>query len=345
MDGNEHEERFAVRGRERRAHPRYSVDEESLLVLVNHGMPVKARLVDLSFEGCRVRTLAPFNGKAGWPVEITFKVKGYAFRFSGIVRRNDGHRLLGIQFVNMIARRKAELAEVIEEMAAAVAARAKTVDQLVAEQDAPTPVPPEIPKMVEAKLVEPEAIKASEPELVTRAIDPGIVANAVEPPAQTPAAPAETQTPTETQKNVAEIPTEIAPPAHTPAKPRDRRGQARHEVDTVATILLVNVGAALRGHILDLSVGGCRIRTDERFPVGIYIRVEIEFHLQGLAFRLGGVTQAIHNRFNVGIRFLDLSERKRQQVLDLIDEIEQMRAALPQDDPTSTEQRHHSDGR
>ena len=30
----------------------------------------------------------------------------------------------------------------------------------------------------------------------------------------------------------------------------------------------------------------------------------------------------------VGIRFLDLSERKRQQVLDLIDEIEQQRVAL-----------------
>ncbi|MGD1061798.1 MAG: hypothetical protein ABR860_00945, partial [Terracidiphilus sp.] len=76
MDGNEHEERFAVQGQERRAHPRYSVDEESLLVLVNHGMPAKARLVDLSFEGCRVRTLEKFNGNAGWPVEITFKVKG-----------------------------------------------------------------------------------------------------------------------------------------------------------------------------------------------------------------------------------------------------------------------------
>ncbi len=31
---------------------------------------------------------------------------------------------------------------------------------------------------------------------------------------------------------------------------------------------------------------------------------------------------------NVGIRFLDLSDRKRQQVLDLIDEIEESHAAL-----------------
>ena len=82
----------------------------------------------------------------------------------------------------------------------------------------------------------------------------------------------------------------------------------------------------MRCHILDLSLSGCRIRTEERFPVGIYTRVEIEFRLQGLPFRLGGVIQAIHDRNMVGMRFLDLSERKRQQVLDLIDEIEQMRA-------------------
>ncbi len=101
----------------------------------------------------------------------------------------------------------------------------------------------------------------------------------------------------------------------------------------------------MQGRILDLSLSGCRIRTDERFPVGIYTRVETEFHLQGLPFRLGGVIQAIHNRNTVGIRFLDLSERKREQVLDLIDEMEQMRAALLNTDAASTEKQDPADGR
>jgi len=48
-----------------------------------------------------------------------------------------------------------------------------------------------------------------------------------------------------------------------------------------------------------------------------------------LPFRLGGVIQAIHDRNTVGIRFLDLSERKRKQVLELIGEIEQLRATHP----------------
>jgi c-di-GMP-binding flagellar brake protein YcgR len=349
MDGNEHEECSASQGQEARAHPRYSVDEDSVLMLVNHGMPVKARVVDLSLEGCRVRTYDKFTGKFGRPVEITFKVRGCAFRFSGVVRWCEGQHMVGIRFETMIPRRKAELIEVIEEMAAAAAARAKAVKQLVAEQAAPRPALPQ-PKAVEAKPAEPEAARASEPPVaVTEAkppvavteskptvavaeSKPTVAAKAIEPPAPPQAAAAET-------------PAKIEPPAHRPAKARDRRAQARSEIDTTATILLVNVGSALRGHILDLSVGGCRIRTDEKFPVGIYTRAETEFHLQGLPFRLGGVIQAIHNRFMVGIRFLDLSERKRQQVLDLIDEIEQLRAEMPHEIDSSTAEHNPADNR
>ncbi len=109
---------------------------------------------------------------------------------------------------------------------------------------------------------------------------------------------------------------------------RERRQQSRHEVDTTAAILLVNVGSLLRGRIVDLSLSGCRVRTEERLPVGIYTRVETEFRLGGLSFRLGGVIQAVHDRDrrNVGIRFLDVSARKREQVERLIEEIVEMRS-------------------
>ena len=88
-------------------------------------------------------------------------------------------------------------------------------------------------------------------------------------------------------------------------------------------IHLINIASRLPGQIVDLSLDGCRIRVEQRFPVGIYTRVETEFFLEGLPFRLGGVTQAIHDRErrNVGIRFLDMSERKREQVEQLMEEI------------------------
>jgi len=103
----------------------------------------------------------------------------------------------------------------------------------------------------------------------------------------------------------------------------ERRVYSRHEFDTSAVIHLVKIGSALKGCIQDLSVGGCRIRTEEIFPVGIYTRVETEFRLEGLPFRLGGVIQAIPDARLVGIRFLDLSDRKREQVEQLIEEIDE----------------------
>ena len=111
------------------------------------------------------------------------------------------------------------------------------------------------------------------------------------------------------------------------AKPdlRDRRETSREAVDTTAMIFLVKIASRLRGRILDLSLTGCRIRTDERFPVGIYTRVETEFRLEGLPFRLGGVIQVIHDRHTVGIRFLDMSSRKREQVKQLMEDIREVK--------------------
>jgi hypothetical protein len=127
----------------------------------------------------------------------------------------------------------------------------------------------------------------------------------------------------------------LLPQTTVPSPPRasDRRTQRRHCVDTTATILFIDVGARAHGRIMDLSMSGCRIRTDERFPVGIYRRIETEFRLDGLPFRLGGVVQSLHDRHTVGIRFLDLSQRKQGQLAELIEEID---AARQSADPVDT---------
>jgi c-di-GMP-binding flagellar brake protein YcgR len=122
-------------------------------------------------------------------------------------------------------------------------------------------------------------------------------------------------------------PSPLAPPA-APLKKIQLRTQARYQVDETAAITLIRSGSVLRGRILDLSRSGCRICTPEPFPVGIYTRVEAEFQLHGLPFRLAGVTQALYDPNNVGIRFLDVSSRKRQQVDQLIQEIGEQRAGI-----------------
>jgi hypothetical protein len=280
---------------ERRDHSRYPVDEDAGLVFAGQDGLQAARIVDLSQEGCRVRSKERLAFRSGWPVEVSFKVSGVVFQFSGMLQWADSGSLLGVHFVNVNPQRAVELANVICEMEAGEKPRTETeskavVDQAGAERTDRQGGIESAPHRGDCG-----GETAKEHQAAPPAISGGVA--------------------------------EAKPPAAQAAMSRYRRGNARHDVDTSASILLVNVGSTLRGRILDLSLGGCRIRTDERFPVGIYTRVETEFRLEGLAFRLGGVIQAIHDRNTVGIRFLDLSERKRQQVQDLIGEIEELRAA------------------
>jgi hypothetical protein len=97
--------------------------------------------------------------------------------------------------------------------------------------------------------------------------------------------------------------------------------QPRQEIDSRVVIRLIDLAADVHGRIIDISLGGCRIHTDRPFPVGVFRRVEVEFRIEGLPFRFAGVTQAIYDPRSVGIRFLDLSERKREQLQQLLDEI------------------------
>jgi len=300
MGEEDDREGFAPREVERRSDPRYSVDEDSVVVFLGNGAAQQARLVDLSQEGCRLRTRERVTARVRLPVEVLFRVNGVAFRFNGVLQWTDGRNLVGIRFVNVLPRRMLELANVICEMQEVAEARASAVNLLVAEQEVPT-------------MAEREGNQSTDNQNLEAVTE----AREEEPAAQTSAEA---------------TPAPVGQLAAQTSSRRDRRGQTRHEVDTSATIFLVKIGSTLPGRILDLSLSGCRIRTDERFPVGIYTRVETEFRLEGLPFRLGGVIQAIHNRNMVGIRFLDLSERKRQQVLELIGEIEQMHGARTTDE-------------
>jgi hypothetical protein len=295
MEAEEREKALASERQDRRADPRFGVNEEGRLLLVKSDSSILCRVVDLSLNGCRIRTRERFLAGAMVRVEVAFKVRGVPFRFSGMTQWTDGQHLAGIRFVDVPARRKGELAETLSEVKAENAAKAaeKTARELAAKEWAAAK------QAAEQKAAE---VKAAEAAAGERAKE-------------------EEQRP----------PSAMATAAQTPdaarAKPgkRERRGEFREAVHTSAVIFLVNVASRLTGRILDLSVGGCRIRTNERFPVGIYTRVEIEFRLEGLPFRLGGVIQAIHDRNTVGIRFLDVSSRKREQVEQLIEEIHETR--------------------
>lgn len=301
---------------ERRKYIRHVIDEEAALQFVSSSERLVCRVVDIGLTGCRIRAIESLHPAAKTRVEVSVRVRGVAFRFSGEMLWNDGQHLAGIHLHDLPGRRRAEFADLLCELQASHSLHAKKAEKAKAQAEAPQP-----------------ALIAPGPAAVEPAAP--APAPAAHPPQPLPVlAPAARSGPLGPSVPQYQVPKpsppagEAAPIAAAPGAQAgiERRKQARHEVDTSATILLVNVAARIKGRIVDLSLGGCRIRTDERFPVGIYTRIETEFNLEGLPFRLGGVVQAILEKDLVGIRFLDLSPRKRDQVTQLIGEIDEMNA-------------------
>jgi hypothetical protein len=373
MEAEEKSEIVPAPGTEQRRRPRFPVEEDASLLLVDHGSTLPCRIQDLSLEGCRLRTRDRFPAGVKVRVEVSFKVNGIAFRFSGTIQWTDGRNTMGIRFAEMSSRRRDELAEVLGEVkedlaakaareaaerlaAEALAAAEQEAGESAGEDDAvPQPIaivpvrtaPREIHEQVAKRA---EILPRFQPELVPKPkpVETGphersvpVVLSSTDR-AILQAVASEVNSELQVQQLVEAEPG-VEPPAEPAVEPeilpeivapnliaarlrrRERRTHSRHEVDTTAVIFLINVASRLKGRILDLSMNGCRIRTDDRFPVGIYTRIEVEFHLEGLPFRLGGVIQAIHDYRLVGIRFLDMSDRKRNQVEELIDEIQEMK--------------------
>jgi hypothetical protein len=274
---------------DRRSQPRYAVDEAANLFIVSRGATLPGRLSEISLEGCRVGIERQDVIPTPAGIEIMFKLHGIAFRMGGILQWIDSGKTAGIQFSSLAERRRKDLLELLAE--------------LEAEQQAKS--------VSDGVKTAAESTEAGAGPFPSRSLPEGAAAQNQ----SQPAVPDKSG-----HEDVPETSPQISP--NVSKSRRDRREKPRHSIDTRATVLFIDVRAEISGRIVDLSMTGCRIRTDERFPVGIYRRVETEFKLDGLPFRLGGVVQSIHDKFTVGVRFLDLSPRKRDQLASLMDEME-----------------------
>lgn len=290
----------------RRAFPRHAVDCPVTVIPVGGIGQMAGQLSDLSMGGCLVRLEQRYLAGMLVRVEVQFQMRGIAFRILGVTVGTRGARSFAIRFLDVPERRREELAEVLKEIAAVNAiatvkeAREMPIDlnrashQMLESAMAIEPGEAAGPAAVLEEACAAEA--PASPSVFDPREEPGIM----------PAAAAST-----TRRSA-----ETAPA-------RERRTHGRHTVDTSVRLLLIKTAIAMTGRIANLSMGGCRIRTDERFSVGIFVRVEAEFYLHGLPFRIAGVSQAIQDRNMIGIRFLDMSERCRAQLVELIAEIEE----------------------
>src|ERR1039457_6536003 len=102
-------------------------------------------LIELSLEGCRLRTGERFLASNQIRVEVAFTINGIAFRFSGVTQWTDNQHVVGIRLLNVTSRRRDELAEVLCEVEADHAAKAekKAAEKLAAEAQPPEKAAPE----------------------------------------------------------------------------------------------------------------------------------------------------------------------------------------------------------
>jgi len=268
-------------------------------------------MFELSLNGCRVRADRDVACTTPVGVEATFKVNGIGFRLAGTMQWLDARQTAGIQFSPMPLRRRQALEDLLDELETQKQAEQKA-DKLAQAAGKPAG---------RTKAGATDSAPAQPGTLSRAAVRTSEIRSIAASPAWGRSAPRHIH-PAEPVEKPAAAPGLAGRPIG-----RDRREQARHSVDTGATVFLIDMRAQISGRILDLSMCGCRIRTDDRFPVGIYRRVETEFKLDGMPFRLAGVIQSLHDKFTVGIRFLDMSPRKREQLQELMHEIAEMNEA------------------
>jgi hypothetical protein len=274
---------------EQRKYLRFPVEGEAMLFVEQLQSSVRCNMIDLGLEGCRLHRAEDLQAQAGMTVEIAFRLAGTLFRFPGTIQWSAKNTILGLHFTKMSESRKQELVDLLGAMHEEMEAREK-----------------EARENEKKKMRQTEQPEPAEPQLEVAA-----QANTLHLVPKAPDATNETDS-------------SAGPDTHAkglPPRGRERREHDRHEIDSLARVLFLSIHSRVTGKVLDLSFGGCRIRAQQEIPVGAYRRVEVEFMVDGLPLLLPGVTQSVHDKFTVGVRFVEMTDRKRNQLKTVIDEL------------------------
>jgi hypothetical protein len=98
---------------------------------------------------------------------------------------------------------------------------------------------------------------------------------------------------------------------------RDRRIFERYGVDTPQGTLKYN-GSRIPCAIVDVSLGGCCIRTETHFDAGNLAHVVVEMPIHGMLLKMTGITQWTSRNNLVGVRFIHPSQRSKNELAGLL---------------------------
>jgi len=273
--------------RDRRASDRFDMNLAAG-TLEYMGTRMRCDVIDLSLTGCSLRTREDFKAGALAHVKLTVPIDGMVLSIWGITQWVRRERMLGIHFIHPTGRSKNQLAGLLT---------------CLLERSASDVVRSALAAQAESMIVSLE-----------RSV-------AVEAGTATVVAPQEEARQEEVHREVSRP--EVASPRR-PSLSDMHKVQDLSATESPAVLHLVTGDLQLGGHILELSSSGCIVRLNHPYVGSIMVRVEVEFRVRGLQFRLPGVTEAFHDKHTVEVRFLDVSTRKKEDLDQAIREMIEM---------------------
>jgi c-di-GMP-binding flagellar brake protein YcgR len=101
-------------------------------------------------------------------------------------------------------------------------------------------------------------------------------------------------------------------------KEDSRRAHPRLKFNGRAEIRVLPDVQKFSGTIVDLSLGGCCIELGGPIRADAFCRVEVRLCVEGTNFQVAGILRHRQDGFRVGIEFTDVSDRKAEQIRELI---------------------------
>jgi len=103
-------------GVERRIDPRFELESDAALYLLDTGHVIHCALLEISRSGCRLFSETPFELDADERVEVEFIGNGIPYRIAAMIRPKIDEHLTGLQFTDLTPRRRVQLDDLVGEL-------------------------------------------------------------------------------------------------------------------------------------------------------------------------------------------------------------------------------------
>ena len=101
----------------------------------------------------------------------------------------------------------------------------------------------------------------------------------------------------------------------------EHRRYPRLECGGVADIRIIPMGERETGCLVNISKRGCCFLANEFLHGETGCNIEVHLKVRGIDLRVAGIIRHVHRSRRAGIEFLGLSDRKREQIEELIAEL------------------------